>query len=181
MLGGSTQRTRIASIGIQFTFRAKLFQAKAISTAACEASLPQQIHCVICISVFPDALKCGLLQAGCEPWRAVGSRTKQMCHARGTFECRFDRSTYVPSDCFSMIFLTSSMSEHICWATSEQEIILISVRDTVLEISCVRVFGFLHYSGWSRVDLHAQPGRSISWLPPPQSSPPGAVVHVRLI
>ena len=69
-----------------------------------EASLPQQIHCVICISVFPDALKCGLLQAGCEPWRAVGSRTKQMCHARGTFECRFDRSTYVPSDCFSMIF-----------------------------------------------------------------------------
>ena len=64
---------------------------------------------------------------------------------------------------------------------SQQEIILISVTYMVLEISCVRVFGFLHYSGWSLVDLHAQPGRSISWLPPPQSSPPGAVVHVRLI
>ena len=64
---------------------------------------------------------------------------------------------------------------------AEQKIILISVRDVVLEISCVRVFGFLDYSGWSRVGLHARPGRSISWLPPPQSSPPGAIVHVRLI
>ena len=64
---------------------------------------------------------------------------------------------------------------------SLQEIILISATYMVLEISCVRIFGFLHYSGWSRVDLLAQPGRSISWLPPPQSSPSGAVVHVRLI